>query len=127
MLPPGVGADTKSIVSSENLTAGDYVNIWDDTGTTKVRKADASDIGKKANGFVLAGVTAPASATVYLSSVNNQLSSLTGGTVYYLDASTPGTVTATAPTATGNIVQVLGTAVSATEIPFNPEKPIIRA
>jgi hypothetical protein len=41
LMPTGVGADTASIVSSENLAAGDLVNVFDSSGTPKVRKADA--------------------------------------------------------------------------------------
>ena len=76
MMPTGIGPDTKDIPTSENLAAGDYVNIWDDTGTAKVRKADGSSIGKEAHGFVLAAVTSPANAAVYFEGKNNQLSGL---------------------------------------------------
>jgi len=64
LMPVGIGADTQDIISFEDLVAGDFVNIFDDGGTIKVRKADATN-GRDANGFVLAGVTAPALATVY--------------------------------------------------------------
>jgi hypothetical protein len=114
MLPTGVGPDTASIVSSENLTAGDFVNIWDDGGTTKVRKAIADGTGKTADGFVLAGVTAPAAALVYFEGRNTAKSGLTGGTVYYLSASSAGATTATAPSGSGNEVQRLGKAYSTT-------------
>ena len=30
LMPTGVGADTASILASENLAAGDFINIWDD-------------------------------------------------------------------------------------------------
>jgi hypothetical protein len=66
MMPVGIGADTATIASSENLADGDFVNIWSDTGVAKVRKADATTAGKEACGFVLAAVTSPANATVYL-------------------------------------------------------------
>ena len=63
MMPSGIGADTASVTSSENLAAGDLVNIWNSTGA-KVRKADATTAGKEAHGFVLSAVTSPAAATV---------------------------------------------------------------
>lgn len=124
MLPVGIGADTKSIASFENLAAGDFVNIFNDAGTAKARKADASDPAKEANGFVLSAVTAPAAATVYFEGTNTQVSGLTGGTVVYLSASTPGGVTATPPSGSGNIVQVVGKAISTTEISFEAAQPI---
>lgn len=115
MMPVGIGPDVKLHPASENLTAGNFVNIWDDAGTLKVRKADATVAGKEADGYVLANVTSPADATVYFDAINSALSALTLGAVYYL-STTPGAATATAPSASGNVVQELGKAVSATEI-----------
>ena len=37
MMPVGIGADTKLIVTSEALTAGDFVNIYDVSGTATCR------------------------------------------------------------------------------------------
>ena len=118
MLPPGVGADTKDIEAGEALSAGDFVNIYDDAGTPKVRKADASN-NRPANGFVLNNFAAAATATVYFEGTNDQLSLLTAGTRYYLDKSTPGGVTAdvSAYVAT-DIHQFLGVGCSASSINF---------
>ncbi len=120
VLPVGVGPDVKVLASFENLTAGDFVNIFDDSGTVKVRKADASSNAKEAHGFVLANVTAPANATVYLEGTNTALSSLTKGVKYYLSHSTPGgvVVAGSLTTTAGHIVQELGVSMSATEIAF---------
>lgn len=123
VMPVGIGADTKSITASENLSAGDWVNIWNDAGTTKVRKADATTEGKEADGFVLSAVTSGNPATVYFEGTNNQNSGLTLGARYYL-STTAGGETATAPSTSGNVVQYLGKAVSATEISFEPDQPI---
>jgi len=54
MMPVGIGADTAVIVASETLAAGDWVNVWNDAGTAKARKADATSAGKEVHGFVLA-------------------------------------------------------------------------
>lgn len=116
LLPSGVGEETLTVVASETLSAGDFVNLWDDAGTTKMRKADATTTGKAADGFVLAGVTAAASGTFYaMGAFNDQLTGLTAGTIYYL-ATTAGGVTATRPSTTGNIIQRLGRAVSTTSM-----------
>jgi hypothetical protein len=112
-LPVGIGADTQDIISFEDLVAGDFVNIFDDGGTPKVRKADASN-GRDANGFVLSGVTAPALATVYFEGTNTQLSAMTPGARQYLD--TAGGVTETPNTTSGQLHQYLGKASSATEL-----------
>jgi hypothetical protein len=129
MMPVGIGAPTKEIQASENLAAGDYVNIWDDSGTVKVRKADASatGAGKVAHGFVLSAVTSGNDATVYFEGENTQLTGLTGGTKYFLSGSAAGEVTATAPTTSGYALQEVGIAVSTTEINTEISKPIIRA
>lgn len=124
MMPVGVVADNKSVVSSESLTAGDLVNIWDSTGI-KVRKADATAVGKEADGFVLAGVTAPAEALVYFEGTNNVLSGLTLGARYYLNTVAGGVVATTPPTGSGNVVQYIGRAISTTELTFEPTDGVV--
>ena len=123
MMPSGIGADTATFNASENLSAGDFVNIWNDGGTMKVRKADATSAGKEADGYVLSAVTSGASALVYLDDTNTQRSGLTLGALYYL-STTAGGVTTTAPSASGNIVQTLGRAMSTSRIAFERGEPI---
>jgi len=113
LLPVGIGADTLTIEASENLSAGDFVNIFNDAGTAKVRKADATN-SRDANGFVLAGVTAAADAEVYFEGTNTQLSGMTIGARQYLD--TTGGITKTKKTGSGELHQYLGKASSATEM-----------
>ena len=126
-MPSGVGAMTDSIVTSENLAAGDIVNVYDNASTPTARKADASAIGTRAWGYVIAGTTSPAAATVYLGDgIITGLSGLTGGTQYYL-SETAGGLTATAPTTSGAIVQSVGVALSTTELAFKMGTPYIRA
>lgn len=120
MMPTGVGPELQNIVSSENLVAGDFVNIWDNAGTPNVRKADATDNTKRAHGFVKAGVTSPAAIDVYFDGANDQLSALTGGARMFLSAATAGAATATPPASTGNLIQYLGSALSATTVAFRP-------
>lgn len=122
-MPVGIGADTQVITASEALAAGDLVNVWNSAGTFKVRKADATASGKEAHGFVLAAVLSSGSATVYFEGSDNQLSSLLPG-VYYL-ATTAGTITQTAPSGSGNVVQRVGFASSATVLNFQSEVPIV--
>lgn len=116
VLPVGIGADTAIIVTSEALTAGDLINVWDDVGTTKVRKADNTSSGKEAHGFVLASVSSGANATVYFEGANTQKTGLTGGVVYLGVAG--GTV-ASAPTGAGAVVQRVGFATSPTVLNFD--------
>lgn len=126
VLPVGIGADTTVLVAFENLAAGDLVNYFDDAGTSKMRKTDATTEGKEADGFVLSAFTAGASAVGYNEGSNTQRTGLTIGARYYL-ATTPGGVTATAPTGSGNVVQFLGRAISTTTLVFEADQGIIRA
>lgn len=131
VMPVGVGASTITVATSENLSAGDLVNLYSNSGTINARKADAStaNAGKIAHGFVLAGTTSPNNATVYIgqASVNSGVSGLTVGAEYFLSGSTAGGVTATAPTTAGHLLQRVGVARSATELVFNPQVVAIRA
>lgn len=125
MLPSSVGAETTVAPASEALAANDVVNIWDDSGTRKVRKADASDATKPAHGYVKASVEQGANATVYTDGFLPG-TGLTIGSTYFL-SETAGQVTTTPPTTTGTVWQEIGDAISATAIKFDPEKPIVRS
>jgi hypothetical protein len=127
-MPVGVGADTKSIVTSENLAAGDLVNVYNAAGTVTARKADgsAASAGKPCHGFVLAGSSSGGNAVVYFSGINNQLSGMVAGPAYVSDG-TAGLATATVPTTSGHFVQLVGEFISATELQFNPQTPIVLA
>ncbi len=123
MMPTGIGAETSAIEAFGALAAGDFVNVFNDGGIAKVRKADASTGVAPANGFVLAAYTTGQTATVYWSGLNNQVSGLTPG-MHFL-STTPGASNHVAPSASGNIVQRLGFAVSSTVINFQPQDPIL--
>ena len=124
MMPVGIGADTASIQASENLAAGDFVNVWNNAGA-KVRKADATTAGKEAHGFVLSAVTSGNPAMVYFEGTNTQVTGQTPGTVYL--QTTAGAGGATIPSASGNVVQQVGVAVSATAVNFERSTPVVLA
>jgi hypothetical protein len=124
MMPVGIGADTASIQASENLAAGDFVNVWN-SGGARIRKADATTAGKEAHGFVLASVTSGANGTVYFEGTNTGVTGQTPGPVFL--STTAGIATATAPSAAGNVVQRIGFAVSATAINFQSQPPVTLA
>lgn len=116
MMPIGVGPDLKSVPSTEDLAAGDYVNLFDDAGTVKTRLADNSN-GRPAHGFVIAATVSPAVNSVYFEGANSNLSGLTLGARYYLGTVGQPTATPLEPiVGTGKIHQYLGMAISATEI-----------
>lgn len=121
MMPVGIGTDTGAIIASENLSAGDFVNIWNSAGA-KVRKADATTAGKRAHGFVLASVTSGNTATVYFEGTNTAVTGQTPGEVFL--STTAGLSAATAPSSSGNVVQRIGFAISATAINFQAGEAI---
>lgn len=123
VMPTGLGAATIALVASEALTAGNWVNVWNNAGVANVRKADATTEGKEVHGFVLASFAAAASATVYLEGQNNQLATLTPGARQYL-AIVAGTGSETAPVAAGNVVQQIGVALNATTVQLEAQEPI---
>lgn len=113
LLPTGVGPAVQVVVASENLDAGDFVNIFDNGGVANVRKADSTN-DRRAVGYVIEAVTAASNATVYFEGRNDQLSGLTAGQRIYLDSA--GNIQTTAPSLAGGDVihQYLGKALSAT-------------
>lgn len=131
LFPPGIGADIISLIASEALSAGDLINIWLNSSTPSVRKADASaaNAGKTVDGFVKSSVASGATAQVYVSRgiLVTGLTGLTAGSTYFLSGSTPGGVTATRPTTSGHTVQIVGKAYSSSALYLDPQPPVILA
>ena len=119
LMPLGIGAQVDILPASEALDAGDFVNIFDDAGVAKVRKADNSN-GRPADGFVSTAVAVAADATIHpLDGVNAAMSALLPGKEYWLG--TAGDVTETPlneadPLNANKVSQQLGKALSATEL-----------
>ena len=110
--------DVTSIVSFEDLAAGDYVNLFLDGGVVKARKADNSN-NRPVHGYINDTVVAPAAVNVYFEGANANLSGLTIGARQYL-GTVGGTIETpldpTNPTDDGKLHQLLGVAISATEV-----------
>ena len=108
--------DVSSIVAFENMAAGDYVNLFLDAGVIKARLADNSN-DRPAHAYIDDTVTALSFVNCFFEGSNTNLSGLTIGARQFL-----GTVGQTIETAldpdviTGNIHQLLGVAISATEV-----------
>lgn len=127
LFPTGIDVAAKNTVASETLSAGDFVNLFDDAGTIKARLADAEN-NRPAVGFVLKNIAANATGLVYSQGINTQLSGLQAGNKYFL-SNTPGEVSNTPIIESGDLkagtfVQVLGIAISGTELRFEFDDPI---
>lgn len=125
-MPTGLGADTQVLTASEALSAGDLVNVWSNAGVFAVRKADATSVGKPADGYVLSSVSSGAPATVYGTGTNTGVSGLSPGRVYL--SSTAGGITQDVSTYTGGkVIQDVGFASASGELWFQRGTPITTA
>lgn len=127
MMPTGIGADTAVYPSSENLSAGDQVNIYNNAGTLTCRKADAGTNNYASHGYVKAAVTSPANATIYFDGAcPGTFTATDTGKPVFLSA-TAGATTLTPVSGTGKIHQQIGTVISLTVFDFEPQPPIVLA
>jgi len=124
LMPIGIGPTTQVALTTEALAAGDFVNITNNTGVPNVRKADSSN-NRPAHGFVLESVASAANATVYLGGMNTARSALVPGSLYFL--STAGSISTTAPSTVGHIIQEIGAAATATSVQFDFDAPTLIA
>ncbi len=133
MMPAGIGADTLTITASEALSAGMWVNIFNNAGAANARKADSTDATKPAHGYVLAAVAMGDPAVVYMNGTNNQIPL---GSFAVTDLGKPaflatsGGTTLTPPTTSGHWLQQVGwiDAVSTlVTVNFDQQRGIVRA
>lgn len=123
----GGGGDTITAVAVENISAGQFVAVYDASGTPKCRIAKSSSgQGYQADGFCKAPFAAGATATIYLPGAVNTAggSGLTAGDVFL---GTNGYATNTPPTTAGYILQQVGVAEDATQVAFEPQPDILIA
>lgn len=116
--------DSTIVNASEALTAGSLVYI---DGSGEAALASAATGGNKARGYVLTAAAAAAVVTVYFEGKITGLAGLTVGGTYFLSDTTAGGITTTAPADTGELLQSVGQAISATVLAFEPALPIKRA
>src|SRR6185369_10459905 len=126
---PGAIPETNesTVEAAENLAVNDLVYFYNDAGTRKAAKADATDATKPAQAFVIEAATTGNPVRTFLS--GNKMTGLSGktpGANEYL-STTPGLMSESVVTADGNLNQKIGTAIDATTVDFNPEtgSPIV--
>jgi hypothetical protein len=115
--------------AGENLSANTPVYVSTgtgiDTGRTagQIYKLDTSLTNGTVRGyfagFTVAAVTSGSQVQVAESGVLSGFTGLTSGVIYYGDPATPGGITLTKPTVSGQTVMAVGLAVSATQIWVN--------
>lgn len=125
LMPIGVGDDSFQVIASEDLTAGNFVNIFaDEDGNARVRKASATDKTAPCMGFVRNTVTAGTALKVFFEGTNSFVTGQTPGKVFL--QRTAGRAGPAAPYLPGNILQSVGVAVSPTAINFEAGTPVTR-
>lgn len=115
--------------AGESLTAGQVVYISPGTGVDSGRTAGSvykADPGATNGavrsawvGFVMTAASSLASVQIVQSGLVTGLSSLTVGALYYADPVTPGGITLTKPTTSGQYVAPVGVALTATTLWMN--------
>jgi hypothetical protein len=108
-----------AVTASEAIDAGDLVCVFDSAGNARVQLADGGDPAKPCHAFALAAAAMDDPCTIMSTGINKQVSPAATGPVWLSEA-TPGGYTFTAPSATGEIVQPVGTAIEGVGILFNP-------
>ena len=119
------GVPYVDILFSETCAAGDWINVYSNSGTANARKANATDDTKPTDGYVLAAVTSGNTGRVYFGGLNNARSGMAVGEIFL--STTGGASSSSAAASTGNIYQRIGYAVSATTAIFQRGIPIKRA
>lgn len=124
MMPSGISAETVEVTASENLSQWDLVNIYDDSGTLKARKADGGTNKYVAHAFCPSSIDSASTGNVQMDGIITG-TGLTPGSDYFLDDTAGGyTLFAGAPSGAGKILQKIGYAVSPTSLVFSPEQEI---
>jgi len=117
--PSGIN---NSFTAGENLSSGDLCYLKDDG---KMWKADADAEATADTLLALSTATISADATgVFLLFGKYTTSGLTAGAVQYVDT-TAGAITETKPSGTGDIVRIVGYALSTTILFFDTDKTYI--
>jgi len=120
---------TAGNASGATINAGAAVNFYpatDGSGNLLIRLADASSSGA---GYVVRGVAESAipngqTGPTRLLGIQSGYAGLVVGQDYYSDPATPGGITASPTYATGSYYQIVGYALSTTELYFNPQPAI---
>lgn len=106
-------ADTVDKAQADSTSTSDVLGLVYDTSIT------ASATGNVLCDGILEATTGQWDA------VTGGAGGLTAGSKYYLDPSTAGMLTTTAPTTAGQVVAVVGVAISTTQLKINIEKTVL--
>lgn len=106
-------ADSAKRAQANASGTTNVVGLWNDTSTAAAGSGN----------MIVDGVLT--ATTTQWDAVAGTSGGLIAGTRYYLSAATPGNLTSTAPSTTGQYVQEVGMAISTTELNVNVKSPIL--
>lgn len=125
LMPAGLTPDQKTANANGAISARDLCYV-EAAGT--IARASAASGGFESIGWATAAALSGAPVTIQMEGIIAGLSGLTPGSAYYLSDVTPGALMiAPGPTTslTGKLGQFIGTALSATELTFEPERAVV--
>ena len=128
-LPPPTLDDSAVTINIFNhtgtaLAKGDVVMIVGDTGGTPQVDWAQADTETNCNKMLVMAAEAIPNDTTGLGTIYGVVDGFTGraaGAIQYLSPGTAGLATETIPTTSGDLVRILGYAISSTEVFFNPD------
>lgn len=118
LLPSNIGAESFTVIAGENLAANDLIYLYDDNGIRKCKKAIATNENTLAKGYVTTSASAGSEVTVYTSGYITSSGLDYSKSSVYLSATTAGAVTQTAPSGSGQWVQIVGSPLAADKFKF---------
>lgn len=112
--------NSATLTASQAVAAGEFGTIHNDGGTAKIRAADPGETDNCAACYVPASIASGNTGTVqFPGQIITGLSGLTPGPVYL--STTPGGTATTPPASARKAIQLLGYALSATSMRFQPQ------
>lgn len=117
-----LNAINETLTAGESVVSGDLCYLKDDGKMWKA-DADAEATADTMLGLATASISADATGN-FLIKGRHTTSGLTVGALQYV-STTAGALTETAPSASGDIVRIAGSAISATVLYFDPDKTFI--
>lgn len=124
MFPAGINSQQVTVNAAVGLTIGDLVFI-DSSGEADL--ASAAVAGVQACGFAGSTELAGDPVVVFFEGIVSGFLALTPGGRVYLSDTAPGDVTQTPVTGAGKLHQLVGKALSATTILFEPDDSVLLA
>lgn len=123
--PAGSPGRVLALQASEDIAAHAFVNIYDASGDSRVRLADATDAAKFANGFAETAIASGDTGDIAGFGLNADTSVAETAGEVWLSETVPGSYQTSAPTTSGYIVQALGPAVAGQGVFFTPQSRVL--